>query len=397
MNGQSVAANQHRAIRVLAVIGQLDVGGAEKHLARVMPALRARGLDLRVFALKGGGALVPALEAAGVPVYVHARRRPGLQGLLQAACLLRRLVRRERPDVLHFFLPAAYLVGMLATAGQHARRVMSRRSLANYQAAYPGVRLLERLLHGCLDAVLANSLAVADELLAEGVDADRLGLIYNGVNLPEAATTREVARVRLGLPPHALVFVCVANLIPYKGHADLLAAFEIARDRLAPDWQLLMVGRDDGIGPALRTQAALAGLGDRIQWAGSVDEVGDYLAAADIGVLASHEEGFSNAILEGMAAGLPMVVTDVGGNAEAIVDGTCGRVVAAHAPAQLAEALVELAKSPALRAEWGNSARRRVREHFTQAHCVESYQTLYANLANGTTPAIPLGVRMVAQ
>jgi glycosyltransferase involved in cell wall biosynthesis len=397
VNAEAVATDVKPGTRVLAVIGQLDLGGAEKHLARVMSALRARGLDVRVFALKGGGALVPTLQAAGVPVYVHARRGPGLRGLLQAACLLRRVVRRERPDVLHFFLPAAYLVGMLATAGQRTRRVMSRRSLANYQAGYPGVRLLERFLHGRLDAVLANSRAVADELLAEGVPAHRLGLIYNGVAWQEIATTREIARERLGLPPDALVFVCVANLIPYKGHADLLAAFEIARDRLPTDWLLLLLGRDDGIGPALQAQAARAGIGDRVQWAGTVDEVGDYLAAADIGVLASHEEGFSNAILEGMAAGLPMVVTDVGGNAEAILDGTCGRVVAAHAPVKLAEALVELATSPALRVQWGDYARHRVRERFTQAQCVESYWTLYANLANGTTPPIPAGARMVAQ
>jgi glycosyltransferase involved in cell wall biosynthesis len=389
--------NDRPDTRILAVIGQLDVGGAEKHLVRVISALRTRGLDVRVFALKGGGALLPLLAAAGVPVYFHADRRAGLRGLLQSAWLLRRVVQRERPDVLHFFLPAAYLVGMLATAGQCTRRVMSRRSLANYQSAYPGVRLLERMLHGRLDAALANSRAVAEELLAEGVRADRLGLIYNGVAVQEVVTTRETARARLRLPPDALVFVCVANLIPYKGHGDLLTALEIARDRLPPDWRLLLLGRDDGIGPALQTQAARGGIGDRIHWAGSVAEVGDYLAAADIGVLASHEEGFSNAILEGMAAGLPMVVTDVGGNAEAIVDGACGRVVAAHAPAQLAEALVELAKSPALRARWGDCGRRRVRELFTQARCVESYRSLYINLANGAMPPIPTAARMVAQ
>jgi len=387
----TAATNGRSVIRVLAVIGQLDVGGAEKHLVRVMSSLRTRGLDVRVFALKGGGALAPALQGAGVPVYFHTHRRPGLLGVLQAACLLRRVVQRERPDVLHFFLPAAYLVGSVCSATVRTKRVMSRRSLATYQARYPGVRAAERLLHRHMDAVLANSRAVAAELLAEGVPHERLGLIHNGVAIPAAAPGRDDARARLAIAEGALVMVCVANLIPYKGHRDLLAALERIRDRLPGDWLLLLVGRDDGIGAALQSQAARAGIAAHIRWVGSVGNVIDYLAAADIGVLASHEEGFSNAILEGMSAGLSMVVTDVGGNAEAVVDGECGRVVPAQAPAELGAALLEFALDPARRAACGERARARVAGHFSEARCIELYRELYRRLAEGVSPVIPPG------
>ena len=382
--------------RVLLVIGQLDIGGTERHVAQVAPALRARGVDLSVFALKPGGALLGVLAAAGVPVLVHETRRAGARGLVQAAWRLRCVARAMRPDIVHFFLPAAYLVGACATAFMSARGVMSRRSLACYQQRYPGVRWLERRLHRRMAAVLANSRAVARELRDEGVPPSRLGVIYNGVADRTAGHRRETARTALGIGPQALVLVTIANLIPYKGHADLLDALAQARDAMPVDWCLLLVGRDDGIGPALRAQATRLGIAEHVVWCGAVDDVGQYLAAADIGVLVSHEEGFSNAVLEGMAAGLPMIVSEVGGNAEAVIDGVCGRVVPARDPVALASALSELATSSARRERWGQAARTRALRHFTVETCVERYHALYSNVLAGMSSPIPLAATLHA-
>jgi len=381
-------------VRLMVIVGQLGLGGTERHLAQVLPRLRDAGIDVVVFSFRAGGAIAESLQRAGVPVLAHRTRADGWRGLLQAAALLVRELRARRPDIVHFFLPGAYLVGALCSAVVRTKRVMSRRSLAHYQARYPGVRAAERQLHRRMDAVLANSRAVAAELLAEGVPPERLGLIHNGVAIPAVAPGRAAARARLSIADGALVMVCVANLIPYKGHRDLLAALERIRGRLPGDWLLLLVGRDDGIGAALQSQAARAGIASHIRWVGSVGDVADYLAAADIGVLASHEEGFSNAILEGMSAGLPMVVTDVGGNAEAVVDGDCGRVVPAHAPAELGAALLEFALDPARRAACGARARARVAGHFSEARCIELYRDLYSRLARGVSPAIPPGAEL---
>ena len=377
-----------RAPRVLMVIGQLDVGGAERHVVQVASALRTRGLEIAVFVLKPGGALAPLLAAAGVPVLARDGRRPGLRGLWQASRHLAALVRRERFDVVHFFLPAAYLVGAVATLGAPVRRVMSRRSLAHYQARYPGVRQVERWLHRRMDAVLGNSRAVARELMREGVPPDRLGVIYNGVVDRTAGHVRAAARGALGLAADALVFVMIANLIPYKGHADLLHAMSLARGDLPPDWCLVCAGRDDGIKADLLALARRLDIETHLRWLGPVEDVGVCLAAADIGVLCSHEEGFSNAVLEGMAAGLPMVVTDVGGNAEAVIDGHCGRVVPAHDPVALAAALTSLARDPDQRRALGDEARERARQCFTVGACVAQYQQLYRNLADGIVPPL---------
>jgi len=101
-----------------------------------------------------------------------------------------------------------------------------------------------------------------------------------------------------------------------------------------------------------------------------------FLRLADVGLLCSHEEGFSNAVLEGMAAGLPMVVTDVGGNAEAVIDGVTGYVVPAHNPELLADALLTVALADD-RALMGDRGRRRVVEKFSMNSCIDAYEALY--------------------
>ncbi len=362
---------------VLVVIGQLELGGTERHLACTLPLLVQAGFQITVFAFKPEGPLAAELVKQGIRVAGQGQRRRGWRGLLRAAYELRTLVRREPPNILHFFLPAAYLVGFFATWRCAALRVMSRRGLATYQRRYPGVRLLERVLHRSMDAVLANSAAVARELLGENVDPTRLGIIYNGVALMSRELDKTSARAALKLSNGALIFVTVANLIAYKGHADLITALAQLRDTLPRDWMLCLVGRDDGIGEALKKQALSAGIAAHVRFAGSVADVYPYLVAADIGVLPSHEEGFSNAILEGMAAGLPMVVTAVGGNAEAIRDGEHGRVVPARNAAALAAALGELAADPVKRREWGSAARARVEKQFGIEQCAASYVETY--------------------
>jgi glycosyltransferase involved in cell wall biosynthesis len=287
----------------------------------------------------------------------------------------------------HFFLPAAYLVGApLAALAGSPIRVMSRRSLNAYQAVYPFVPAVERALHRTMTAVLGNSLSVVRELRdQEGVPASKLGLIYNGLDTSRFAQVEpsDQARAALGLPPGDFVMVTVANLIPYKGHADLLAALGRAQSGLPSNWRLLVVGRDDGIGTELKRLCTELGLGEHVDFLGARNDIPRLLAAADVGLLCSHEEGFSNALLEGMAAGLPMIATDVGGNAEAVIDQENGLIVPAKDPARLADAVLRLANDPPLRARLGAAARARVAQYFSLERCVDGYDALYRALLAG--------------
>ena len=351
------------------------------HLAQVLPRLAKTGFDIVVHTLSGRGQLADRLEAGGVRVIVPSTapaRRGGMLGralrALRACGSLARTISGWRPDVVHFFLPEAYLAGAPVAIFSGARRLaMSRRSLNAYQRRHPLLARLERLLHRRMDAVVGNSAAIVRELTAEGVDADRLHLIPNGVDLSRFGRPRVPSR-------GPLRFLTVANLIAYKGHADLLAAFALAAPEL-PDWQLRCVGRDDGLMDALQAQARDAGIGDKVLFLGSRADVPELLASSDVAILASHEEGFPNAVIEAMAAGLPVVATRVGGVPEAVEDGVTGLLVPPHDPQALAAALRRMAGDPAACARMGQAGLARASAIFAIEACVDRYRELYERLA----------------
>ena len=381
--------------RLQFVIGSLDRGGAEQHLLQLLPRLAGQGWEVSVYCLSHEGELAAEFERHNIPVVTPALPggRAG-QSVFYRACRLLvactqlwwRLL-RQRPAIVHFFLPHAYLSGVpVALLAGRRRLVMSRRSLDHYQRSRPGLARFERGLHRWMSAVCGNSRAVLAQLQAEGVADESLVLIYNGVELPPAGD-RSAIRRRQGCPQEALVFIVVANLIPYKGHADLIRALAGVRDLLPRDWRLWLVGRDAGYGKELRALLNEVGLLDQVSLLGSREDVPGLLQAADIAVLPSHQEGFSNAILEAMAAGLPVVATDVGGNAEAIVDGETGRLVPVGDTRALGQALAALAGDPQRRRLWGQAGRERVRRLFAVDAMVSAYLRLYDALLTRGRPA----------
>lgn len=267
---------------------------------------------------------------------------------------------------------------------------MSRRSLNAYQQDHPHAAVLERWLHRRMDALVGNSRAVCVELAAEGVPPDRLALLQNGVVTRQPARSRTNMRESLGISSDAFVIACVANLIPYKGHADLIEAFVIARPKLPRGSVLLLIGRDDGIGVALTAQAEARAVIDQVRLLGERSDVPELLATADLFVLASHEEGSPNAVIEAMAAGLAVVVTSVGGSPEAV--GDAGLLVPPGEPVALADAMIRLGNDERLRRSLGEAAAMRATTIFSLEACVRRYVTLYQALASGQAPGAALPV-----
>jgi len=144
---------------------------------------------------------------------------------------------------------------------------------------------------------------------------------------------------------------------------------------------MVCVGRDTGIGGELKQQAIKLGIDEHVLWLGERTDAIDWLGASDIGLLTSHEEGFSNSILEGMACGLPMVVTDVGGNPEAVVDGENGFTVPSRNPEALSQVILKLAQDLELRKSMGAKGRQRVHKLFGIDRCVDLYAALYKTIA----------------
>jgi glycosyltransferase involved in cell wall biosynthesis len=364
----------------------MRTGGTEQHLLHVLPALAERGFDITAVLLLGGGALEEKLRATAVHVVAPARERSRpLRTALQAVAI-RQAVRDAGAKVLHAFLSEPYLAAFAAHASLIGRRpalVHGRRSLAFYGDAHPIARRVERLAHRSAARLVGNSAAVAEELVAESDAPRKVVVIHNGIPLEGAvgAAERAAARRRFGLPDDALVLTMVANLHPYKGHADLIAALSRIAQNLPQPWRLLLPGRDGGALEGLRAQIAAAGLADDIvlpgEWPGSREPY----AAADIGLLVSHTEGFSNALIEGMAAGLPMIATAVGGNLDAVADGGTGLLVPVADPAALAAAIVRLAGDDALRRRIGSAAGAVTEARFSLEACVAGYERLWRELA----------------
>lgn len=374
--------------RVAVVTSRLDVGGTEHHLLRVLPALKQRGIDVMLYAMERGGALEAELIGRGVRVEGPERKR--FMHWPRAARALAGFLRRERPTVVHFFLPRPYIYGSIAAElARHRRRLISRRSLSDYQANYPLSGVLERLLHKRTAGLIGNSRAVLEQLRAEVGEPEKVALIYNGIELPPqiGPSERQALREKLQLPSDTLAIAVVANLIAYKGHRDLIAALARIHVRLPP-WRLLVVGRDDGLGDELRRQAETLRIAHNVLWLGERADVGRLLAASDIFVLPSHQEGFSNALLEAMAAKVAVIATAVGGNVDAVVDNETGLLSPPNDPPLLAANILRLANDGALRHRLAEAAQRRVQERFALQSCLDRYERLYREMSEPTPPPV---------
>ncbi|RWB68816.1 glycosyltransferase [Mesorhizobium sp.] len=391
---------------VLFIIGQLDLGGTESQLVMLAKDLKRRGWRVEVFSLSKGGVLAEPLSRAGVNlVYglhrqnpapaaaasakviepsVAPKTRPSVKAMLVLSAAVASLVARialSRPTAVHALLPLTNFLGAVAGRIAFARLVItSRRGLGNHQERWPRLKRMDRIANRLSHVVVANSHAVAADMAArDDYDVHAVKVIPNGLDLSrfdDIENSRAETRLKLGLSPDEIGIVIVANLIPYKGHRDLIQAFALASPRHS-GLRLFMAGQDRGIREALLDEAARLGVGSKVQALGSRTDVPALLAGMDIGVIASHEEGFCNALMEKLAAGLPVVATNVGGNPEA-VSGMPGCVlVEARDPADLARGLLAvLDRMPEPLAD-RKFRQQTMRQRYSIAAMVDDYERLY--------------------
>ena len=392
---------------VLFVIGTLDLGGTESQLVLLARELKKRGWKVEVFSLSRGGVLAQTLDDAGIPVLyglhrpnpspasptsagtavkprVAPKTRPSVKAMLVLGAAVASLVVRiawTRPRVVHAFLPLTNFLG--AMAGRFALAplvITSRRGLGHHQERWPRLKRMDRVANRLSHVVVANSHAVAADMAArDGYDINRVRVIPNGLDLSrfdDIGDRRDGTRSRLGLGPDDIGIVIVANLIPYKGHSDLVEAFARA-SQSRPNLKLFIAGQDRGIGAALTEQAQRLGVGAKMRLLGMQNDVPGLLAGMDVGVIASHEEGFCNALMEKLTAGLPVVATNVGGNPEA-VSGMPGCVlVEPRDPADLARGLLAVLDRLPEQAGDREFRQRAMRERYSTEAMVDAYERLY--------------------
>ncbi|MCF8143858.1 MAG: glycosyltransferase [Deltaproteobacteria bacterium] len=383
-----------KKLTILFLIGSLELGGAEGQMAALIGRLVGRGVNCRLFVLESPGPLYDSLK--GIDLEIHDggyRRKSGLVKkvvmLFRAQFRVFRVLAKLRPDVIHAYLPLTNFMGALAGRLSGVPLVItSRRALGTHQDRYKGWRIFDILSFRLSHLVTVNSRAVGrDSLIRDLGDPLKVRIIYNGIDaLPFESAGSERAPVRraLGILPGEKVVVSIANLIPYKGLADLIEAAATVRERM-PEVKFLLIGEDRGIQKQLEEKAHRMGLSQQIVFLGQRLDVPELLAAGDLLALSSHEEGFSNVILEAMASGLPVVATDVGGNREAVMNGITGWLVPPRDPDAMADRILDLLSDKERAAAWGRQGRERVKEVFTIDGMVEAHMNLYRGVVSATS------------
>ena len=366
---------------IVFVIDSLEVGGAESQLVMLASELHNRGYHCEVFALRAEGTFLDTLEMQGIPVNSGGfSKTKDRIAMLKGIWYLWHCIRKNRPCVVHTYLPLSNFIGSIVARVAGASVVItSRRGLGKHQDKESRWKYFDRISNTLSTKITVNSLAVAkDTIHRDGVDNKKIACIYNGLDFSRfdlPANLRELMRNKLGLSQSDFAWVKVANLVDYKGHVDLIQAFvKLPKNNTT---RLFLVGRDRGVLSELKVMVETLGVADRVAFLGDRRDVPELLTAMDGFVMASHTEGFSNAILEAMATGLPIVATTVGGNAEALQDGELGMLVESHNPMALANAMLVMMKNEKLRIELSRVAKQTIQEKYSIVAMVASYLQLY--------------------
>jgi glycosyltransferase involved in cell wall biosynthesis len=357
------------SMRMLFVCPDMRTGGAERHWATLIPALKRRGVDARVLCLAEEGALFGELAAAGVPAEcIRMRGRADPRAWRRALSLA-----RPRPDAVVSRGVSALLVGEAIALRSRAPHVVNEHTpltpAGELLPLRPHQRPLTRLVAPRVRLVIAVTARQVEPLTRLGYRRDRIVVVPNGVfsGALRPAAEREPARQSLGLEDGDFAVLCVANLRPEKGVDVFIRSVAEAR-RSQPRIRGLVAGEG-------RERERLAALADGagVELLGVRDDIPDLMLAADAVALTSEAEALPMSVLEAMALGRPLVAADVGGILEAVADGETGLVVPAGDAAGAGRALVTLAANPEYAAGLGAAARERQRERFDGEAMVDGY------------------------
>jgi glycosyltransferase involved in cell wall biosynthesis len=233
-----------------------------------------------------------------------------------------------------------------------------------------------------VDAINACCKFSADALIAnEGFLCRPVDVIENGIDYAryQSVTSKQSLRQKLGLNPDKRYITCVARFHPIKDHSTLIKSFAITSKEIA-DVDLLLVGDGELRNEAVRL-CAEHNLQDRVHFLGIRSDVADILQASDLFTLTSLCEAASLTILEAMATGLPVVVTNVGGNPEMVRDGMEGLLVPRQDPQSLAGAFNKVLNHPELAKNMGQAGKNRVLQQYSLSRTIDRYHQLYRELA----------------
>ena len=374
-------------LRVCMVTSTLPLGGAESLQMSVLGGLnRAGGYACQVLCLRTAGEMAPLFEDAGVPVTVHPRHR---WQHLSTVPVLARWLRAQRIDVVltTTHVPSLHLALVAARLARVKGTVLGLHQTGGRAIGLPSLPRRSVDLLFLLDALVLLSRHQLDYIRSsEGYGRlpwrrAPFAIIPNGVSVPAPAAkaARSEARAALGLPYDAQVVGCVAALRPEKDHETLLRAVSRLADT-HPELRLVLVGS----GPReheLRDDVSRRGLDGRVVFTGFRSDVDRLLPALDVFCLTSVQETYPVSVLEAMAAGVPVVMTDCEGVPDIVQEGRTGWKVPVGDDALLARRVSMLLDDPVMARTMGEAGRSRAASSYSLETTVERYGALFRALA----------------
>ena len=375
-------------VRLCKVVTGFFTGGTELQVLNLARGLDRQRFDLSFACLDRDGDHLAAYEALDAPIEEYRIRRLYHPHTFRQQLRFAAALRRQRIQVVHSY---NFYANLFAVPAARLARVPVVLASIRDRGVYltPAQTRLQRHVCDLADQVLVNADSIRDWLTDQGLDGQRVTVIKNGIDMARYPLNPPPNAVRqsLGIPENATIVLLMARLNPQKGIDDFIrAAAQIAPRH--PDVRYLVVGAslvsENGVisehqayRDELRGLAESLGVTDRIIFAGLRDDTPDILAETSLSVLPSHSEGLSNTLLESMAAGVPTIATDVGGNPELVREGVNGLLVPVQDPRALGEAMHTLLSDRERRERMGETARKMARELHAFPGVVDRTEALY--------------------
>ena len=370
-----------RVRRVFFVLDSLNIGGSETQAVELARRLDPAQYNVTLACLRARGPLADRLKGSAVQLLeFHPKGGMNSPGGIYQLLRMAAFLRRGQFDIVHAHDLWANLLGVPAAWLARVPVILSsQRDLSHlefYQTRNKKwLRRVQKLSH----AVVANAASIREGLITEeGFAPAKVRVICNGVDLDRfAAAPRDRSRLFPGV--NGKLVVLVGNMhTEVKGHPTLIAAAaEVVRE--FPDTRFLLVG-DGAARKDFEGQVAALGLQANVIFLGRRSDVPEILACCDVAVLPSMAEGLPNAVLEYLAAGLPTIASNVGGNAEVIQNDASGLLVPPGDAGALAQALLKVLRDPELARRLASAGQEHVRRNFSFERMIEQVDQLYTEL-----------------
>lgn len=362
--------------RILHIIPTLDQGGAEKQLVLLATRLPRDKFDVHVCVLTRSGPLSARLAQAQIPLHAVGKRWKFDPA---AFWRLQQLICQLQPRLVHTWLFAANAYGRAAALRAGVPHIVAGERCVDRWKVWHELAIDRRLARRT-DKIVTNSSGVVDFYSGHGIAADKFEVIPNGIEPLAGLDSQPRAQVlqELGLPVKSRLIGAVGRLWPQKGYKDLIWAAELLKV-VRDDTHLLIIGDGPQYSQLLRWRDSLQ-IADRVHFLGHRSDVLALLPHLSCFWLGSAYEGQSNAIMEAMNAGVPVIATDIPGNRDLVVPDETGFLFPVGDRATLARLTHRLLDDPALAQRFSQAAQRRMREHFTVDQMVRRHAALYERL-----------------